>query len=235
MAVEPTTQEHALAALERIARDPQTDAGKLVALYDLIERERAFRALQDFQQAVAAVQAQNLNIRKNKENKFARITYADLEQVVGVLSPILQDAGLTISFSQAEGAPPGMVRLQARVAHTGGHVENFYSPDFPPDDAGAKGNANKTPIQALGSTVSYVRRYMLCMLFNVTTTDDTDGAFPGMGEVASGYTPEEEAKIRDLCAQTGRNADKALAWGREKGRTFEELAAAVSVPKDTGT
>lgn len=235
MAAELATQEHALTALERIARDPATDAGKLVALYDLMERERAFRARQEFQQAIASVQARNLNVRKNKENKFARTTYADLEQVVGVLSPILQEAGLTISFSQAETAPAGLVRLQARVAHTGGHVENFYSPDFPPDDAGAKGNANKTPIQALGSTVSYVRRYLLCMLFNVTTTDDTDGATPGAAEPAVGYTAEQEAEIRALCASTQRNADKALAWGREKGKTFDEIMAAVSVPKEAGT
>lgn len=233
MAAELATQEHALTALERIARDPQTDAGKLVALYDLMERERAFRARQEFQQAVASVQAKNLNIRKNKENKFARTTYADLEQVVGVLAPILQEAGLTISFSQAEAAPTGMVRLQARVAHTGGHVENFYSPDFPPDDAGAKGNANKTPIQALGSTVSYVRRYLLCMLFNVTTTDDTDGADPGRQD-ASAYTPEQVEAIRAACAAYGRDADKALAWGVEYGRSFEELKASVSVRKDAG-
>jgi hypothetical protein len=34
---------------------------------------------------------------------------------------------------------------------------------------------NKTQVHALGSTSSYARRYLVCMIFNVTTEDDNDG------------------------------------------------------------
>jgi hypothetical protein len=50
-----------------------------------------------------------------------------------------------------------------------------YHLDGALDDAGKDGTKNKTGIQAMGSTVSYLRRYLVCMIFNVSTDDDNDG------------------------------------------------------------
>lgn len=59
--------------------------------------------------------------------------------------------------------------------HVGGHCKR-YEGDFPLYKAGAKGNDNKTAIQATGSTFSYARRYLTYLIFNLTVADeDTDG------------------------------------------------------------
>ena len=48
--------------------------------------------------------------------------------------------------------------------------------DLPLDNVGTKGTVNKTGVQATGSTNAYGRRYLVLMIFNVSTEDeDNDG------------------------------------------------------------
>lgn len=68
--------------------------------------------------------------------------------------------------------------MKCTCAHEAGH-ECAYHLDLPPDTAGAQGKANKTPIQGIGSTITYARRYLVLQVFNIALTndpDDTDGA-----------------------------------------------------------
>ncbi len=68
--------------------------------------------------------------------------------------------------------------MKCTCAHEAGH-ERAYHLDLPPDTAGAQGKANKTPIQGIGSTITYARRYLVLQVFNIALTndpDDTDGA-----------------------------------------------------------
>jgi hypothetical protein len=45
---------------------------------------------------------------------------------------------------------------------------------------GPKGNQNKTATHGFGSTMSYGRRYLICLIFNITlTNEDQDGNQPG--------------------------------------------------------
>jgi hypothetical protein len=61
------------------------------------------------------------------------------------------------------------------VSHTAGHTEK-YQLEAASDTAGPKGTANKTPLHGLASTVSYLRRYLTCMAFNIVLkNDDNDG------------------------------------------------------------
>jgi hypothetical protein len=61
------------------------------------------------------------------------------------------------------------------VSHSLGHTKRFHL-EAAPDTIGPKGTANKTPLHGLGSTVSYLRRYLTCMIFNVVVrSEDNDG------------------------------------------------------------
>src|SRR5438309_638285 len=61
---------------------------------------------------------------------------------------------------------------QRRLKHLpGGHYEDSFMP-APPDTSGGKSN-----VQAVGSTNSFLRRYVVCNIFNIVVVgDDDDGA-----------------------------------------------------------
>ncbi|GAG03212.1 unnamed protein product, partial [marine sediment metagenome] len=50
-----------------------------------------------------------------------------------------------------------------------------YTYDSPLTDKGIKGSTMMTPAHARGSAIAYGRRYLHCMIFNIDTSDDTDG------------------------------------------------------------
>jgi hypothetical protein len=61
------------------------------------------------------------------------------------------------------------------VLHSEGHRER-KSLTGSLDTVGPNGSRNKTDIQGLGSSTSYLRRYLTCMIFNVTiSNEDRDG------------------------------------------------------------
>jgi hypothetical protein len=84
------------------------------------------------------------------------------------------------------------------VAHSGGYEEPPIALDSPLDVAGSQGKTNKTGIQAVGSSVSYLRRYLLTMAFNIVLADDDDDGEAQRGtagngrdrQAARGYPPQ---------------------------------------------
>ena len=90
------------------------------------------------------------------------------------ITPIYTAEGISISFDTADSPTVGLKRIIAIVSHSQGHSRHYHL-DIPLDDAGAQGKVNKTAVQATGSSNSYARRYLVCMIFNVTTEDDNDG------------------------------------------------------------
>jgi len=107
-----------------------------------------------------------------------------------------------------------MRRTVAIVTHAAGHNKRHHI-DLPPDDSGAKGNVNKTGVQAAGSTNAYARRYLSLMIFNVSTEDDNDGNTAGKGKKPEngGNGAGEQRKPEDKTAYTdGEFAEKLKAW-----------------------
>ncbi|WP_208436591.1 ERF family protein, partial [Bartonella tribocorum] len=74
---------------------------------------------------------------------------------------------------------------------------------FPVDATGSKNN-----VQAVGSTISYARRYLLGMLLNVTSDeDDIDG-----NTLIAGVTPEQMNEIKELMEQTQAKESDILSF-----------------------
>ena len=80
--------------------------------------------------------------------------------------------------------------------------------DLALDGVGLKGNPNKTAVQASGSTISYGRRYLKLMVFDVVlTNEDNDGNAPEKtpdeirGDALHNIPPEEARAMADPNAQ----------------------------------
>lgn len=157
-----------------IERNVDPDA--LKKMMDLSERWQATQAKAMFATAMNQCQRVSRAIVRNAENLHTKKRYADLEAVNLAIQPIYTENGFSISFSEEKCDTLNCCRIVAKVQHVGGHSEPYWA-DIPLDGQGAKGNANMTPTQAKGSTLAYGRRYLLCLIFNLTmTNEDTDGA-----------------------------------------------------------
>ncbi len=190
----PSTLMEALAAA---ATNPAMDVAKVEKLFAMHKELQDREAAQAFADAMAKAQANIRPIIRDRRNDHTKSTYATLAAIVDEITPIFTSEGLSVSFDSFDPVrdkdlpqlEKGWVRVVCFVSHRGGHVQRRYL-DGPLDDKGTGGNTNKTGIQAMGSTVSYLRRYLVCMIFNVATVDDDDGN--GGGKTPTGKRMDEQ-------------------------------------------
>lgn len=151
------------------------DENRLGKLMELAKEWSAEQALRAYNQAMNACQLEMKAVLKARENKATNSKYAALEDIDDAIKPIYTMHGFSLSYGSGESKLEKHVRIICDVLHIGGHVRQYIG-DFPLDDSGLKGNANKTGIQATGSTYSYGRRYLKVLIFDVTIRgEDNDG------------------------------------------------------------
>jgi hypothetical protein len=187
-----------MAVISRAAADSSVDVEKmerLVALkmqLDHDERERLFAA------ALGRVQALIPPI--SKHGRTDKATYAKLEDIDRAIRPLYAAEGFSLTFNTD--FQEGRVLMTARLRHRDGHFEEKAL--VLPIDTGAGRNA----IQAVGSTVSYGRRHLTKMLFNVVETDEDDD---GKG-VPLKISVEQARYLEEKVEEIGGNRQKFLDW-----------------------
>lgn len=163
-----------------LAADPNFDVDKLERLMELQTRETERQATVAFSTAFAAMQSEIPTIAKAKSGNGSN--YATLEDVVEITRPILNKHGFSLSFDtntvlekaddKSTNDYKGYVEIVAILLHKEGHKEKTTLL-VPFDYSGSKKN---NPAQAMGSSVSYGKRYTLCALLNIATRDDNDAS-----------------------------------------------------------
>lgn len=171
--------------IERVVLDPQASVEKLERMLALRneevengrrrDREDAeFAARRAYFAAMSKCQTELPVVVKNRRNDHTKSNYADLAAIEEQAMPIIHRHGFAVSFQPDGYNDKGELRVLWEISHEEGHVRNGVG-EIPVDGAGSQGKVNKTGTQAFGSTATYGRRYLLCMLFNISTGDDRDG------------------------------------------------------------
>jgi len=182
-----------IAVISRVATDPNCDLDKMERLLNMQERVMAKQAEQAFNTAMAAMQADIPAIAERKEIKgrtkegkeFSTGKYATLEDIVDVVRPIMHKYGFAVSFRV--GQTQAMITVTGVLMHKDGHREET-SMTLAADTSGSK-NA----VQAIGSSVSYGKRYVLCAMLNIATRGEDDN-----GYAATPHTPVTETQAKQL-------------------------------------
>lgn len=164
-------QSPMVAMIERVVTSPSINVDTMERMFALMERQQAREAEMLFNQAMAAAQAEMLPVVK--AGKSDKGKYARLDDINQVVVPILGKHGLSISFSTPAPRNPDNVAVACRLSHAGGHSRDFPPLEAPPDNMGAKGTVNKTGVQAVGSTITYLQRYAIRTAINVVLDDDS--------------------------------------------------------------
>lgn len=229
------------ATMERMARDPNVDVEKVKQIAELIvqlddrEAQRQLateerQAKKDYVLAMAAAKAEiaALNILRNRKNTETRSTYATLDAIGEQVDPILATHGFVPTFDSADSGKPDLERLECELMHIGGH-SHVYHLDAPLDRMGPKGTINKTYIHGLGSWSTYLRRYLICMIFDIKIKDQDDDGNAASGKSADigGTISDEQAnEINVLLTRTKSNLGKFLQHLGTAATSVPEIPAA---------
>ncbi len=182
-------------------------------LMDLAERHERNVAKRDFDRAIAGAKAKMPIITKNRtvdftgpSGKRTNYIYEDLAGVLSAVEPVLAEFDLGVRFtSHVDG---GTIVVTCILFHGGGHEVSTSLPG-PYDNSG-----NKNPIQAMGSTVTYLQRYTLKVALGLAAAQDDDGqaAAPRPDEAPQKVTmiPSNVEAIEAHVKATGANREKLL-------------------------
>jgi hypothetical protein len=173
-----------LALIERLALDPRADVAKLehmIAMYEGLkakEAELAYNAAKGrVLKKLAGIKIvknravlQELDKARPQTSAYEAFKYAPLEEIDKHLRPLLAEEDMDLAFS-GEPREGGNILIRGRLKHLpGGYYEDSFMP-APADTTGGKSD-----VQAVGSTNSYLRRYVACNIFNIVVVgDDDDG------------------------------------------------------------
>lgn len=207
-----------ISIFERALADTSLDIEKAERMLAMQERIMDRQALMAFNNAKAAAQAEIEPVQRDAENRETRSKYARLETVSKGIDPIIHRHGFAMSYGTADCPLQDHYRVTCRVTHREGHFED-YSTDVPVDMTGLKGNANKTRTHGYVSALSYGRRVLKLMIWDVATEDD-DGNAAGRGKTIT------DAQCNELLALADEvEADKMRFCKYFRIKAFPELPA----------
>lgn len=172
----PSSESRAmLDMIQQVALNPNIDVEKLRAVMDMKMEMFSRGAEIEFNAAMARAQNEMEPVVRTAHNKQTNSKYAVLENIIEQLAPVWTRHGFAISFGTGDCPIEGYYRVECELTHSAGHSKRYHA-DLPCDMTGIQGSVNKTGIHGFGSTMSYGRRYLVCMVFNVAVkTEDDDG------------------------------------------------------------
>lgn len=217
-----------LSIIERAARDPAVDIAKMERLFEMHQKMQAQQAERAFNAAMAVVQEKLEPVGRATDNKFLGTKYTDLAALAEQCTPIIASNGFGLSFGTGTPTNQQAVRILCDVTHKDGHAKR-YEIELPLDIGGKDGKANKTALQAFGSTTTYGRRYMMLLIFNVATAVmDNDGNAPKPPRKSSAESKRDgtDKRFNDLIAiiRSASTLDDLREFSRENQDEINGMA-----------
>jgi hypothetical protein len=200
----PTQPGSMLALIVEAAKSRDVDVAKLKELMLMQERLEERQAERNFNGALARVTFGMPRVKKNgtidlgvdKQTGKARgaLPFARWEDVDAIIRPRLEAEGFTLSFNSAPRAGDGGgAVISGTLLHCDGHQRTVSIP-LPLDTGPGRNN-----LQAMGSTLSYGKRYCTEMLLNIVREGvDDDGATHGQKFI----TEEQAMQIETMLTET---------------------------------
>jgi hypothetical protein len=177
--------------IAKVAAVKDLDVDKLAKLLALQEEWERRTAATHYNEQMALAQSQMTTISKDSVNKQTSSRYASLAALDDAIRPIYTRCGFSVEFNDETPADrPDWLRLVCYVSC--GAETRRREKWIPVVTAGIAGRQMMTATHASIAAVTYGRRALLKMIFNLAEDDD-DGDLAG-GRVRSGpeQTPEPE-------------------------------------------
>jgi ribosome modulation factor len=212
-----------MAMMREALTNPDVDPSKAREMLALMRELQQDARQAEFNRAkIAAIRAMPAIYKRGQSNNHRYAKFEDLHRAV---MPVLAAHLLTLDFRI--GAEGNAITVQPILRHDNGYVEEGGIMKGPPDTAGSK-----SPVQAIGSTASYLKRHsMKAMLNIIEDAEDDDGAGGGGRQLNDrqsqllvdaqeafergqyqGYFQRLPAKDKALLINSGKHAE----WGGQQ-------------------
>jgi len=229
-----------ISMIERAASNPAVDIDKMERLLEMQERVIARRSKAEFDAALAILQPTlpqvdrkgNIVIRDkaNAEKIIQSTPYALWEDINTAIGPKLAEHGFALSFRTGT-TTEGKITVTAVLSHTGGHREETTI-TLMHDSSGSKNS-----VQAVGSSISYGKRYTAGLLLNITSRAPGDADDDGTKAGANPVSDEQVASLQSLIVEVGADIPRFLKFfniGRLEDLPADKFDVAVRKLKAKG-
>ena len=172
--------------------------------------------------AVARGKFLNAPIQKSGVNRYAEFKYFELEDIVPVATDIFAELGLalipTVTYTEAKAT---LVNID--------NPEEVIVFDAPAKDPNIENGTKMSAIQGLGAYVTYMRRYLYMLVFDIVEADPVDGTIgkedneaPAPKKSTKPASPEKREEVKkDLIDEGGlmtETQSKSILSGLKKLR-----------------
>lgn len=186
-----------------------------------IENNRSDK-IDELAAALAKAQGQMRGALKDTENPFFKSQYADLASVWDACRGPLSENGLAVI--QIPERTASAVKVSTMLAHTSGQWISC-SIAATPKDAGP---------QALGSVITYLRRYGLAAMVGVAQVDDDGETGEGRADKTPKLTADQVDQLITLMEEEGLDMEESKAWLGKLARRFGVAHHSNIAEKDFG-
>jgi len=198
------------ATLLQMAVSQGADIDKLEKLMELQQRWEDNEARKAFTISMTDFRSACPSITKDKEGHQSK--YASLAHTLSLIKKSLSEHGLSHNWKTNQ-SENGLISVTCCVTHKLGYQECTTM------SASAETSGSKNPIQAIGSTITYLERYTLFAILGLASTDQDDD---GAGSIEF-VTDEQAANLQSLLEEVG--ADKAKFLKFFKSQSFDNIPA----------
>lgn len=155
--------------LIQMAFEKDLDIVKLEKLMEFQDKREAKEAEKSFYSSLSVFQSKCPIIEKKGET-YNKTAYAKYEDISIAIKPILAQTSLGYRFEQEQDYQNKLIKVTCIVSHKDGFFKET-SMSAPADTSG-----NKNFIQAIGSTITYLKRYTLLSALGIAVGgEDIDG------------------------------------------------------------
>lgn len=156
-----------------IDRFKELDPIKLQQVIDSFTGMQDRQAKAEFNDTMAEVLAEIPAVIKDKTNPLFRSKYASHEAIMDALQPVLKKHGIGVRFGSESAGKLGVARPFLVIFK--GLYSETHAIDIGVNAEGPKGGRPAmNEAQALGSGMTYARKYLLMNAFNLVLSEDDD-------------------------------------------------------------
>ena len=204
--------------IERLTLDTSIPIERAEQAFSFWQKVQADQARRAFIKAFSACQSEMEPVARDARNPQTSKRYASLAALDRAIRPIYTKHGFAVSFDAADSPYPDHVRVICYLTHEAGH-ERIHHADMPCDGKGARGGEAMTRTHAMGSALTYGKRYVLGNAFNIASESD---AIDDDGNAASGrtithskfITPEQVAMLEKIARDVGADLARFCKFGK---------------------
>ncbi len=162
-------------------------------ILEQIAKQRDYEDRDRFNASLLNIQKQLKRIPKRGWNDSTKSWFAKPEDVDKEIQVKMQDEGMSLSFEPEPNDQPNMVTIVGILSQ--GAYSRRYPLPMPCDGQGAKGGGVMTRTHATGSAITYAKRYLKDMIFDLGFREkDDDGNQAGNQRAIS---EKEEATLME--------------------------------------